>query len=80
MYNTTAAVGQPREEGNRCTGIIMFCVLLWMLQNTPHEVSVHIGCASKLYLYARTFALYGAGTPKQDAGYCEFYWVVNFAL
>ena len=25
-------------------------LLLWMLQNTPHEVYVHIGCASKLYL------------------------------
>ena len=25
--------------------------LLWMLQNTPHEVYVHIGCESSLYLF-----------------------------
>ena len=46
----TVVVGQPREEGNRC---IKFCVLLWMLQNTPHEVYVvHIiDCGSSLYLF-----------------------------
>ena len=75
MYNTTA-VGQRREGGNRC---ITFCVLLWMLQNTPHEVYVYIGCAPK-FTYARTFGLYGADTPKQDACYCEFYWAVIFVV
>ena len=32
------------------------------------------------YTYARTFALYGADTPKQYACYCEFYWAVNFVV
>ena len=64
---------------NRC---ITFCVLLWMLQNTPHEVYVYISCAPKLYLaYARTFALYGVDdAPKQDACYCEFYRAVDFVV
>ena len=36
LERIAAVVGQRREGGNRC---ITFCVLLWMLQNTPHEVS-----------------------------------------
>ena len=69
VYNTTACC--------RAT----FLVLLWMLQDTSHEVYVYIGCAPKLYLDVRTFALYGADTPKQDAAcYCEFYWTVNFVV
>ena len=51
-----------------------------MLQYTSHEVYVYIGCVPKLYLDVRTFALYGADTPKQDACYCEFYWAVNFVV
>ena len=48
VHNTTAC----------CRATV--CVLLWMLQNTPHEFYVYIGCAPKLYLDVRTFALYGA--------------------
>ena len=32
------------------------------------------------YTYARTFALYVADIPKQDACCCEFYWAVNFVV
>ena len=64
MYNTTA-VGQRREDGNRCK---TFCVVLWMLQNTPTKsTSISAVRLTKLYLDVRTFALYGADTPKQDA-------------
>ena len=34
---------------------------------------------SAVRLSARTFALYGADAPKQDACYCEFYWAFNGA-
>ena len=50
-----------------------------MLQNTPLEIYVHIGCASSLYLFEDLCA-YGADIPKQDACYCEFYWAVNFVV
>ena len=83
VYSTTTvttAVGQRRQDGTRC---ITFCVLLlWMLQNTPHEVYTSISAVRlrSYCTYARTFALYGADAPKQDACYCEFYWAVNFVV
>ena len=75
---TGTAVEQRREDGNRC---ITFCVLLWMLQNTPHEVYVYIGCAPKLYLCEDLcFIWCRYSKKKQDACYCEFYRAVNFVV
>ena len=42
--------------------------------------STSISAVRLSYTYARTFALYGADTPKQDACYSEFYWAVNFVV
>ena len=57
LYSTTTtatAVGQPREEGNRC---ITFCELLWMFhKHFSHEVYVHIiGYMRLRCTYSRTF-------------------------
>ena len=69
-------VGQPREEGNRC---ITFCVLLWMFRKyLSHEVYVHIGYASSLYLL-EDLCVVPILQNKMNACYCEFYWAVNGA-
>ena len=52
------AVGQLREEGNRC---YYGCSKILPTKSTS------ISAVRLSYTYARTFALYGAGTPKQDA-------------
>ena len=49
-------------------------------QNIPHEVYVHIGCATLLYLFEYLCMVPTILQNKEDACYCEFYRAVNFGV